>query len=256
MVMKLKKRLEMILNPYNQLSNIYDYWIMGDNTYLEVINCYLKIVKKFSPNEIVELGVGTGRIAIEIIKNYNIKVIGIDSSKNMLNKCQNKILTHQIKKESIELIEDNILSFHLKKQAEFIIMPFRTIGHFLDYKEQKRAIAQVYENLKKDGIFIFDHYLFDKEWALKNSEKPIEMYKNDDLIIYDKYRFDYNRQILHAQVFQNQKEIVSFDFAWIIPNQIKNILQEVGFKIIDIYGDYSCNKFTNSSNQQIWVVQK
>jgi len=246
----------MILNPYNQLSDIYDYWIMGDDTHLEVLNCYLKMVKKFNPDEVVELGVGTGRIAIEIVKRYNKKVIGIDNSKNMLKKCQNKIQTHKINKEKIKLIEDNILSFYLKNPVEFIIMPFRTIGHFLNYEDQKRTIEQVYKNLKKDGIFIFDHYIFDKEWALKNSEKLIQMYANSDMIIYDKYKFDYKRQILHCQVFQNQEEIVSFDFAWINPNQMKNILQEVGFKIIEIYGDYSCNKFTNSSQEQIWIVKK
>ena len=240
----------MNFNPYDNLAFIYDKWIKGDNSYIEVLNFYITIIKKINPNEIVELGVGTGRIASKVIEQCHKKIIGIDTSKEMIIKCKEKNINN------LELIEDDILDFILIKKAEFIIMPFRTIGHFLEIEVKKRVIEQVYKNLQKDGIFIFDHYIFDKEWAIKNNNRYIKMYSEKNFTLYDKYSFCFDKQILNCQVFQNKKKIVSFDFSWIEPYQMEYILKEVGFKILNSYGDFNFNPISDKSEQQIWVVQK
>ncbi|MFW9905595.1 MAG: class I SAM-dependent methyltransferase [Candidatus Thorarchaeota archaeon] len=44
-----------------------------------------------SSSKILEVGIGTGRIAIPLIKNFNPTVVGIDISWEMLQKCQEKL---------------------------------------------------------------------------------------------------------------------------------------------------------------------
>jgi len=244
----------MILNPYNKLANIYDVWITGDNTYLEVLEFYVKIVSKYNPNFVVELGIGTGRIAIEIVKKLNIRVVGIDNSKEMLNVCKKNIETNNISKNKITLIQQNIINF--KQKSNFIILPFRTIGHFLSFEDKKQLLKQVYSNLETGGIFVFDHYILDKQWAIENNQKYIQMYKNKNFTIFDKYKFDFNKNILHCKVFKNNKKIVSFDFSWFEPFEIKTIIDEIGFKVIGKYGDFDFTPLYKNSSQQIWILQK
>jgi len=244
----------MTLNPYNKLANIYDIWIIGDNTNLEVLEFYIKIIAKYNPISIVELGIGTGRIAIEIVKRLNKKMIGVDNSKEMLDICQLHISKNKLLENNIILIEQDILKFN--KKSKFIIMPFRTIGHFLSMESKKQLFRQVYNNLKKNGIFIFDHYILDKKWAIKNNQKYIKMYQNSDFTIFDKYDFDFNKKILNCKVIKNSEELVSFDFSWFEPSEIGVIIDEVGFRVINVYGDFDFNPLNSNSSQQIWILQK
>jgi ubiquinone/menaquinone biosynthesis C-methylase UbiE len=244
----------MISNPYNKLANIYGDWIVGDETNLDVLDFYIKIVSKYNPSFVIELGVGTCRVAIEIIKRLNKRVIGVDSSKCMLNICKKNIFNNNISEDNIILFEQDILTFNQK--SKFIIMPFRTIGHFLSLKDKQELLKHIFNILENDGIFIFDHYILDKKWATENNKKYIKMYRDNNYIIHDKYNFNFDKKILNCKVFKNRKEISSFEFSWFEPNEIKKIVDEIGFKVINVYGDFEFNPLQDNSSQQIWILQK
>ncbi len=245
---------------HNKIADIYDYWITGDYTSNDFIEFYNKLTSKINKNiEIVELGIGTGRISLEIVKNQKRKVLGIDHSKEMLNKCQEKI-NKSCLEDYFELLQMDIRNLKLKNKAHFIMLPFRTIGHFLTIEDKKKLFEKIYDNLNKGGIFVVDHYILDEDWARKHNEVFIEMYNNNGLTIYDKYKFDFNLQRLQCTIYEQTKENkiekASFNYSWILPSQMKTILLEVGFKIKHIYGDFNFNELNETSEEQIWIVEK
>jgi ubiquinone/menaquinone biosynthesis C-methylase UbiE len=247
-------------SPYDNLATIYDKWIIGDNTSRLVLDFYLKLTSQLDIIlELVELGIGTGRISIEISKQQGRNIIGIDCSSNMLAECQKNIVQNNLEKQ-IRLIKMDIRKFSLPYKAKFIMLPYRTIGHFLTIADKKLLIENVYNNLDNDGVFVLDHYIFDKNWATQNNNTFIKMYTDENIILYDKLTFNYEKQILTCNVYQESKNItrkkVSFKYSWIEPCQMKDLLKEAGFKIIEVYGDFNFNKLNTDSEQQIWIVEK
>ena len=86
------------------------------------------------------------------------------------------------------------------------------------------------------------------------------MYENDEIKIFDKYQFDFKNSFLIAQVFKQQnnnlQKISSFKFYWFDPNEIKSIIQKVGFKIEMVCGDFDKSFLSQKSSEQIWILKK
>jgi radical SAM enzyme (TIGR01210 family) len=245
---------------HNKIANIYDKWIKGDSTSDDFLKFYLKLTSKLDKDiEIVELGIGTGRISIEIAKNQNRNILGIDHSSKMLKECKKNIINNHVEKY-INLVEMDIRNLNLEQKAKFIMLPFRTIGHFLSIKDKQNLFEKIYNNLEIGGIFVVDHYIFDRDWANKHNNICIKMYDDDNLIIYDKYKFNFDKQILNCTIYEEKSdskiEKVSFDYSWIDPYQMKQILMNVGFKIKHSYGDFNFTPIDSNSGQQIWIVEK
>src|SRR6266566_6043139 len=69
-------------SPYDDIARIYDPW---SRSVTEDVPFYLEEARR-SGGPVVELGVGTGRIAVPIACD-GIRVIGVDSSQAMLDVC-------------------------------------------------------------------------------------------------------------------------------------------------------------------------
>ena len=245
---------------HNKIADIYDRWIKGDYTSDNFLQFYLKLTSELDKDiEIVELGIGTGRISIEIAKNQNRKIIGIDHSSKMLEECRKNIINTKME-QYIQLIEMDIRTLKLRQKAKFIMLPFRTIGHFLSLDDKKCLFKQIYNNLEVGGTFVVDHYIFDREWADNHNDIYIKMYSDGDITIYDKYKFNFDKQVLHCTIYEEigtiKMQKASFNYSWIEPSQMKKILTNVGFKIKHSYGDFDFSPIDSNSGQQIWIVEK
>src|SRR5439155_1020155 len=69
-------------SPYDSIADLYDPW---SASVVEDVAFYLEEARR-SGGPVVELGVGTGRIAVPLAAD-GIRVIGVDSSRRMLDVC-------------------------------------------------------------------------------------------------------------------------------------------------------------------------
>ena len=75
---------------------------------------------------LLELGVGTGRVAIPLAK-AGFAVTGIDISEEMLVKARAKL--DQKTSERVRLVQANIRQFQLGERFNMAFYPLRTFGH-------------------------------------------------------------------------------------------------------------------------------
>ena len=153
---------------YDDLAFIYDAWSLADPAAGPTSEFYLDMARKES-GTIVELGVGTGRIALQLACEGK-KVIGLDISQRMLMICQNKALELGVM-DRIHLVQSDIRQFDLASPANLIYLPFRTFGHLLTRDDRLNMLYSVSRNLCDGGRFIFDHYAFNESWARSNDRK-------------------------------------------------------------------------------------
>ena len=70
------------MSSYDAIAELYDPW---SASVVEDVAFYLEEARR-SGGPVVELGVGTGRIAVPIAAD-GIRIIGVDSSRGMLDVC-------------------------------------------------------------------------------------------------------------------------------------------------------------------------
>ncbi|MCT4688873.1 class I SAM-dependent methyltransferase [Vallitalea sp.] len=239
---------------YSNIAKYYDQWSSGDK-YWNVTKDFYVAESKHYEGPIVELGIGTARITTEILKKYSIDIIGVDRCKEMLEESRRRIAKEGLL-DKLTLLHQDFVHLQLPYKSKYIFMPFRTFGHLPCIQTRKKALTSIYNNLCEGGVFIFDHYILDEEWAKSANNRRIKMYESDDILIEDLYTFDFNNKKLHCSVFKNNTLLESFDFYWFQPSEIMQIIKDVGFKVKALYGDFHRNQLTKDSYNQIWVLER
>jgi len=236
---------------YSEIAKYYDSWSMGDESYVPVADFYFKYLSDYT-GVFAELGVGTGRIARPLSKREKVIVYGIDSCKTMLELCKINLTADM----ALELICSDFTCFELPQKADIVYMPFRTIGHVLTRSDLESVFRNVNKNLKLNGLFIFDHYIFSKEWAETHNNIDILMHEKDGVKISDRYIYDFTNKSMHCEVRKNDTIINKFDFRWIDVDEIEDLYPNCGFSCVSLFGDFDGSAWSSISPNQIWVLRR
>jgi len=242
---------------HNKFANLYDYFqhgVEGD------VKFYLNYFKNFK-GKILEVGAGTGRITIPLLKK-GLDVVALDIAPRML-----AILKKKAKEErfSPKAVCADMRSFRLKQKFEAIIVTFRAFQHLYLVDDQLKALKCFKKHLKPNGILIFDVY----NPSLKFIAKGNWQWHKDKIIrlpcVKGKVRVDYrNRydmaeQMLHQEFRfsypSGKKEIVPFQMRFFFRFEIEHLLSLAGFEIKNLYGDFKKNKFKSGSPEMIWIAK-
>lgn len=242
------------LIPYDSLASIYEKWSTGDWAYDASFNFYTEYLKLI-PSPICELGIGTGRIAFALANQYGKTIYGIDESPKMLEITQEKFDTAGLSSQ-IHLICSDMVHFSLPQKMNAIYLPFRTIGHLLNKEDILQLFTSVYNALDDEGIFIFDHYIFSKDWAETHNQKKIQMFKSNDTLIEDYYDYDFPNKLMNCKIYVNGKVQSKFKFSYNDPPYYTDLLKECHFIIDTLYGDFDNSLYNEESFSQIYICKK
>jgi hypothetical protein len=240
-----------VICDYSGIAEYYEDWCTGDNAYLPAATFYMDYLSDYY-GVFAELGVGTGRIARPVSLRKDVTVYGIDSCSAMLDQCRAQMCSDM----KLTLMNVSFLDFDLPQKADIIYMPFRTIGYVLRDKDMETLFKCVYNNLKSEGLFVFDHYMFSKKWAEEHNDMDIPMYSDSLNTIVDRYRYDFSKCLMHCVVKCNDRVVTTFDFRWFSPKSLKLAFKNQGFVCQALYGDFDKSLWNHNSPNQIWILGK
>jgi SAM-dependent methyltransferase len=251
--------------PYDDFAEIYDAW--SDSAPITAKNRGFYVAKFLAcPGPVVELGVGNGRICIEVARRGK-PITGVDSSTAILELCRARASEAGVS-ERLHLIHADFRDFELESRAELIAIPFHTIGHLLTSEDKLRALRQIRSQLATDGRFIFDHFLFDPTFVEPGVPRFRAEFKSPesgrDVFLWETSTRDMDRQIIRILVWTDEideaglvvkRKYRSSQLSWITPEQSRSLLELAGFEIEGLYGDFEENPMGERSTHQIWIAR-
>jgi SAM-dependent methyltransferase len=214
--------------------------------------------------KILEIGIGTGRIAVPLSK-YGYKITGIERSPDMLRILQQKVKQKHI--NNIKPLKADMRNFDLKEKFDFAFIPFHLFHEAIARRDQERTLHCVREHLKRKGKLGIDlfHFRYDQlehadllrwEKVFDDPGTGEQWYRfvsnrvdQERQIIYHLIRYEYTGtpvKVLYCEV----------GFHYYTPFEILNLLEKCGFVCLDIYGDYQRGKFTNRSHKMIIIAER
>src|SRR6476619_2000476 len=107
---------------------------------------------------LVELAVGTGRVAIPVARATGRRVIGIDSSPAMLARARARATEAGVE---LDLREGDMRDLALAEPASLIYCPFRALLHLPTWADRRRTFERVAAALRPDGRFAWNALAFD-----------------------------------------------------------------------------------------------
>jgi SAM-dependent methyltransferase len=257
------------MNSYDAIAEIYDE-DMGANNDGDDIGFFLDYARK-SQGKVLELGCGTGRITLPLIKE-GLEVVAIDISRRMLDvlerKMRNDLSPSEMKR--LSLMQRNMIDFVSEERFSMILCPFCAFTYLVDPVDQLIFLNNMRGSLRDDGVFILDSFVpkydilsqhspiesFDYERALRDGtilrrRKIINQNLTDQINevtrIYEIY--DASRNLLKT-ISMNDR------IRYMFKNELELFLVNNGFEIINIFGDYRYAAYSYQAHKMVFVLRK
>ncbi len=252
---------------YDTFADIYEAWTGSAPVTERNLPFYVGLYRETS-GLAVELGVGNGRIAVEAAKAGK-PMAGVDSSVEMLRLCRERAQAAGVL-DRLTLIQADMRDFSLPQPAELIAIPFHSIGHLVTMDDKRAGLRRIYGQLAPGGRLVFDTFIFDPEAATRHSGINLRNEYTDaktghDVLLWVTTRYDMAAQSMRIIAWTDEVEADGvvvcrryrrLSFSWLEPAQARALLEEIGFEVEALYGDFDRRPFGEGSPEQIWVARR
>jgi SAM-dependent methyltransferase len=228
---------------YDAIARLYDPW---SRSVVEDVAFYIEEAKRAAPGPVVELGVGTGRIAVPVAA-AGIDVIGIDSSEGMLEICREQAELAGVAGR-LDLRLGDYRQPPVSGQVELVLCPFRAYLHLQDDDERLQALRAVYDLLVPDGRLVFDVFTPSREDIDETHARWLEREPG----IYERAEWDTDRRVLTLSLRGPESE-TTMDLAWVSQPEWRALLERAGFRIDACYGWFDRRPWAGEEDS-IWIA--
>ncbi len=208
-------------------------------------------------SRILEIGVGTGRIAIPLIeKGFNVE--GLDPSKEMLEKATHNLTIKGLK---MPLHVGDARSFQSEQKFDALFFGGNGLLHLSTPEDFDEFFANAKNLLKEDGFLLIDIFNPDFRFLKVMSEGEYSIGK----ITHQGETFEIKEQSLYNRTTQTNSVIWTFYSASnekvgerhftqriLFPQEIQYILKANGFVAEAVWGNLSFGAFEQESPRQIY----
>jgi SAM-dependent methyltransferase len=212
-------------SPYDAIAELYDPW---SRSVTEDVPFYVaEAVTSGGP--VVELGVGTGRIAVPTAA-AGVRVIGVDSSAGMLDVCRRRAEAAGVA-DLLDLRLGDISAPPVSQRVRLVTCPFRAYLHLADEAARVRALRAARELLVPAGRLIFDVFAPRRDDIEETHGRWIEREPG----IFERADWDERERILTLSV-RGESGQATMRLAWISEPQWRATLETAGFEVERSYG--------------------
>ncbi|RWX74001.1 MAG: hypothetical protein Metus_0026 [Candidatus Methanosuratincola subterraneus] len=243
------------ISEYDQWAEVYD--IMYGN-YREDIDFYRREAKKVQ-GKVLEVGCGTGRIYLELLKE-GIDVEGIDISQRMLNQLKEKASAMGL---SPKVSVADMRNFDLGRKFSLIIVPFRSFLYNITTEDQLSTLRSFHKHLEPGGLLILNFFYPDLEMMMglnKESEELLISEEGKYILRQRSYFISEPDQIVEtAAVLYRDGELYwkgTQRLALVFKREFELLLRIAGFSDWEVFGGFDGRPLTSYKQEMVWVAKK
>jgi SAM-dependent methyltransferase len=232
------------LSSYDAIARLYDPW---SRSVVEDVSFYVEEARRVAP-PIVELGVGTGRIAVPIACE-GIRVIGVDSSPGMLEVCREHAQLAGVS-ALVELHLGDLRAPPLSGALELVLCPFRSYLHLHSDEERLQALGAARDLLAPGGRLIFDVFRPAPDDIAETHGRWLEREPR----IYERAEWDTEARTLTLSVRGPSGE-TTMALAWLSHREWRELLARAGFEVDALYGWFDRRPYSGGEDM-VWVARR
>lgn len=214
----------------------YDRWA-ADMT--EDIPFYVSLAEE-ADGPVVELAVGTGRVAIPVAQAIGRAVVGIDSSPAMLERARDA------GGDLLDLRLGDMRELVLEQRAALIYCPYRALLHLPTWADRRLLFERVGDALLPGGRFAWNAFAFDHAIAGR-----LDGQRQEDPVPH----------ILRYAVGDGRIDIVldsgeTSSLWWATRNEWLGLIDVARLEVEELYGWFDRRPFDDESREFVWIARK
>jgi SAM-dependent methyltransferase len=229
------------MSVYDPIARLYDPW---SRSVVEDVDFYVE-QGVASGGPVLELGVGTGRIAVPTAA-AGIPVIGVDSSSGMLEVARERALAAGVE---LDLRLGDFRDPPVEETVPLVTVPFRSLLHMRTDADRRAVLKAVRGLLKPDGRFVFDVFSPGPEDIAETHARWLEREPG----IFERADWDERMQTVTLRVRGHGAE-TALELAWLSIGGWRELLGSEGFVVEGLYGWFDRSPW-DEHEDSIWVCR-
>jgi SAM-dependent methyltransferase len=229
---------------YDAIAKLYDPW---SRSVTEDVAFYVEEARA-AGGDVVELGVGTGRIAVPVAA-AGIRVIGVDSSPGMLEVCAERAREAGVA-ELLDLRQGDLRDPPVDERVPLVVCPFRSYLHLLTEDDRRRAFAATLRLLVPGGRLVFDVFAPCADDIAETHGRWLEREPG----IYERAAWDVDERTLTLSV-RGDAGSATMTLAWLHPEEWRALLVGAGFEVLACYGWFDRRPYAGGEDT-VWIARR
>ena len=229
---------------YDRIARIYDPWSVSVT---EDVEFYVdEAIASGGP--VVELAVGTGRIAVPLAK-AGVRVIGVDESPEMLALARAYAEREGVA-ELVDLRLGDLRQPPVPERVPLVTSPFRSLLHMADEQEKLRALEAAAALLEPGGRLIFDVFAP----SVEDIEETDGIWLEREPGIFERADWDPRGRTLVLSV-RGGEHSATLQLHWLSAPEGLALVEQAGLEVDALFGWFDRRSFEGGEDQ-IWVCRR
>ncbi len=204
---------------------------------------------------ILELGCGTGRVAVPLAEAGHV-VVGLDRSRPMLDRAEGRrrSLPPEVRRR-LRFVEADMTDFRLGRRFGLVFAAFRVFMCLLDPASQRAALDRVRRHLRPDGLLVVDLFdpLLDRLTPGPQPGREVDVVRHPDtgrrvrVATFDRVNDPVDQRMTERWRFTElddddrvlREEVETLTLRWTFRHELRHLLELVGFEVTAEFSDYS-----------------
>jgi SAM-dependent methyltransferase len=233
------------MSAYDAIAELYDPW---SASVTEDVGFYVAEARKSGGGPVVELGVGTGRIAVPTAQ-AGVPVIGVDSSEGMLTVCRRRAEEAGVER-LLDLRVGDLRRPPVEERVRLVTAPFRSLLHLETDADRLTTLAAARRLLLPGGRLVFDVFAP----SLEDVEETHARWLEREPGIWERADWDLERRVLTLWV-RGRKGATRMRLAWRSPDEWRTLVERAGFKVVACYGWFDMEPYAGGEDT-VWIARR
>ncbi|MEO1188147.1 MAG: class I SAM-dependent methyltransferase [Pseudomonadota bacterium] len=203
-------------------------------------------------SDILELAIGTGRIALPLAER-GLNVSGFDASPQMLD-----ILKAKPGGAKIPTWVADMASFDLGQQFDFAFLVFNTLYNLTTQEDQVRCFKNVAAHLRPGGQFLVEAFMPNRE-TFENNQAVRTKHVDFDKVWLEAVQHDPVAQRLNYQrirISQQGTELKPLPMRYVWPSEMDLMAELAGLHLVERWGGWQRAPLTPNNEMQIALYER
>ncbi len=250
------------MTDYDLIAPFYD---VEHAHFDEDLNLYVNFAE-LCGGPLLELACGSGRLLVPLARE-GYELTGVDSSSRMLKLAQTALEQAGVEAKCT-LVQEQMSKLRLGQKFRLAFIALGSFGHVCTRQEQRQTLAAVRDHLTTSGKFILDISNADVRYMEHLSGQMLHQgtWQREDGTMLSHFvspASSLTKHLLelthfyeeHRQGEEVRRTVITTHLYLFERNEVELLLEEAGFAIADVYGDYELGPFEHDSPRMIFIAE-
>lgn len=209
------------------------------------------IVARAAGGPVLELAIGTGRVAIPLTE-AGLEVDGVEISAAMVDRLRQR-------SQAVRLVATDMTDFEVDIEYPLVLLGFNTLFGALEEKDQRGIFMSTARALRTGGVFVIDCFVpdlgrFDRGQTVRVADIQADRVRIDYSI------HDASRQLIRSMAdfrwTDGRSALLPVYMRYMWPRQIDEMADGAGLELEQRYEWYDETPFTDASSRHVSVYRR